>query len=149
MLSAHANFCRLLPLSCHAQLRKFKLISDVSAVAAPGSVWVLQFLDPPEGPSAETPQAKHGLTEEEARKALTENGDLPKAKLCVSLVSLYLHIVYKYVYILKIISSLVVHVVCFLFCRQYEPSRAKMSKHDLYTYNIYIYDPRANFHYKT
>lgn len=53
---------------------KFKLISDVSAVAAPGSVWVLQFLDPSEGPAAETPQAKHGLTEDEARKALTENG---------------------------------------------------------------------------
>ena len=95
LLSAHAKFCRLLPLSCHAPLRKFKLISDVSAVAAPGSVWVLQFLDPSEGPAAETPQAKHGLTEEEARKALTENGHLPKAKLCVSLVSLYLHIVYN------------------------------------------------------
>ena len=54
-------------------------------MAAPGSVWILQFLDPSEGPAAETPQAKHGLTEAEARKALTENGDLPKAKLFVSL----------------------------------------------------------------
>jgi len=94
-------------------------------VAAPGSVWVLQFLDPSEGPAAETPQAKHGLTEDEARKALTENGDLPKAKLFVSL-SLFVftnsHCLFK------IISSLLLHVVCFLFGSQNEPRRVKMSK---------------------
>ena len=61
------------------------MINDVSAVAAPGSVWVLQFLDPSEGPAADTLQAKHGLTEGEARKALTENGGQSKAKLFVSL----------------------------------------------------------------
>lgn len=54
--------------------RKFKLIRDVSAVAAPGSVWVLQFLDPSEGPAADTPQAKFGLTTQEAAEALKENG---------------------------------------------------------------------------
>jgi len=53
---------------------KFKLIRDVSAVAAPGSVWVLQFLDPSEGPAADTPQAKFGLTTQEAAEALKENG---------------------------------------------------------------------------
>ena len=54
--------------------RKFKLIRDVSAVAASGSVWVLQFLDPSEGPAADSAQAKFGLTTQEAAEALKENG---------------------------------------------------------------------------
>lgn len=73
------------PVGCHGPVpprgvcqsffpRKFKLIRDVSAVAAPGSVWVLQFLDPSEGPAADTPQAKFGLTTQEAAEALKENG---------------------------------------------------------------------------
>ena len=53
---------------------KLKLIREVSACAAPGSLWLLQFLDPSEGPNAAGEQAKYGLTREEAQRHLQEYG---------------------------------------------------------------------------
>lgn len=48
---------------------KTKLLRDVSAVAAPGSVFVLQFMDP-----GETWDGGNGLSKAEATETLTENG---------------------------------------------------------------------------
>ncbi|CAK9069006.1 unnamed protein product [Durusdinium trenchii] len=53
---------------------KLKLIRDISACAAPGSVWVLQFMDPSDSPWANSEQAKFALTREEAEEALTQGG---------------------------------------------------------------------------
>uniref|UniRef100_A0A7S4QLU3 Uncharacterized protein n=1 Tax=Alexandrium monilatum TaxID=311494 RepID=A0A7S4QLU3_9DINO len=50
---------------------KLKLIRDVSAVAAPGSVLILQYLDSSE---SETGAQDHALSAEEATRALTEHG---------------------------------------------------------------------------
>jgi len=55
---------------------KLKLIRDVSAVAAPGSVFILQFLDGSESEAAKANPAilANALSVEEAKQALTENG---------------------------------------------------------------------------
>lgn len=55
---------------------KLKLIADVSAVAAPGSVFILQFMDASESESAKTQPGslENALSVEEATGALTEHG---------------------------------------------------------------------------
>lgn len=55
---------------------KLKLIKDVSAVAAPGSVFLLQFVDATGSKAAqENPSAlEHALSVEDATRALTEHG---------------------------------------------------------------------------
>ena len=55
---------------------KLKLLKDVSAVAAPGSVFVLNFMDPSESETAKkTPGAiEGGLSVEEARRELGTHG---------------------------------------------------------------------------
>merc|ERR1712188_343124 len=51
---------------------KLKLLRDVSAAAAPGSVFILQFMDPSDSDNAAG--ADNALTVEEAKTALGEGG---------------------------------------------------------------------------
>ena len=55
---------------------KVKLISDVSAVAAPGSVLVLQFMDASQSAAAKANPAAldNALSQEEATRELTRHG---------------------------------------------------------------------------
>jgi len=53
---------------------KVKLIRDVSAAAAPGSVFILNFMDASDSETATDAQRAQALSQEEAKQALTEHG---------------------------------------------------------------------------